>query len=342
MYYAISKRVYWRQQKRKGHYGMAVIEKAEKRRSSEIRRPGKKWRRIPAGDQFQMQTMIWPGLILCFIFSYIPMYGIIIAFKDYNILSTVTGAKWVGLKYFREFFNDPALSNVLRNTLMLNGLALVFSFPAPILLALFINEIKNVRFKKAVQTISYLPHFLSWVIFGGIVLEMLMPNGVISAALCRLGIIPEPVNFMAKGEYFYAVYTIISVVKSIGFGSILYVAAITGIDQELYEAATVDGCGRFQKMWYITIPCISGTIVIMLIFQISSILNTGYEQIILLQNSLNLAFSETLDTYVYKIGIAQSRYSYAAAVGLLKSVLSVTLMLIANQTSKKALGRGLF
>ena len=171
---------------------------------------------------------------------------------------------------------------------------------------------------------------------------MLMPSGVVSTVLTQLGIIPEPVNFMAKGNYFYAIYTIISIIKSVGFGSILYVAAIAGIDQELYEAAVVDGCGRFQKMWYITLPCISGTIVIMLIFQISSILNTGYEQIILLQNPLNLAFSETIDTYVYKVGITQSRYSYAAAVGLLKSVLSVLLMLTANQTSKKLLDRGLF
>lgn len=321
---------------------MVDLARDDKSTALENRMPKGKWRRFFSGDQFQMQSMIWPGLILCFIFSYIPMYGIIIAFKDYNILSSVTGAEWVGLKYFRDFFNDPALSNVLRNTLVLNGLALLFSFPAPILLALFINEIKNVKFKKTVQTISYLPHFLSWVIFGGIVMEMLMPNGVVSVLLYKLGILSEPINFMAKGEYFYAIYTIISIIKSVGFGSILYVAAITGIDQELYEAATVDGCGRFQKMWYITIPCISGTIVIMLIFQISSILNTGYEQIILLQNSLNLAYSETLDTYVYKIGIAQSRYSYAAAVGLLKSILSVSLMLIANQTSKKALGRGLF
>ncbi len=307
-----------------------------------IKKENKKKYGIFRSDQFQLQTLIWPGLILCFVFSYIPMYGIIISFKNYTIGSTIATAPWVGLKYFKEFWNDPALWNVLRNTLALNGLALVFSFPAPILLALFINEIKNVHFKKVVQTISYLPHFLSWVIFGGIVIEMLMPTGVVSSLLCDLGILKEPLNFMAKGEYFYAIYTIVSVIKSVGFGSILYVAAITGIDQELYEAAIVDGCGRFQKMWYITLPCITGTIVIMLIFQISSILNTGYEQIILLQNALNLQFSETLDTYVYKIGIAQSRYSYAAAVGLLKSVLSVSLMLIANKTSKKLLNRGLF
>ena len=321
---------------------MTVTKKLKKTKTNQIKDTGKRRRHLFSNDQFQMQTMIWPGLILCFIFCYIPMYGIIIAFKNYTMITNVMEAEWVGLKYFREFFSDPALSSVLRNTLMLNGLALIFSFPAPILLALFINEIKNTKFKKTIQTISYLPHFLSWVIFGGIVLEMLMPNGVISVTLYKMGIIAEPINFMAKGSYFYAIYTIISVIKSVGFGSILYVAAITGIDQELYEAATVDGCGRFQKMWYITVPCISGTIVIMLIFQISSILNTGYEQIILLQNSLNLAFSETLDTCVYKIGIAQSRYSYAAAVGLLKSIMSVTLMLIANRTSKKTLGRGLF
>ena len=303
---------------------------------------GEKRRTAFSSEQFQLQSLIWPGLICCFIFCYIPMYGIIIAFQDYNILSSISGTEWVGLKYFKEFLTDPSLGNVMRNTLMLNGLALLFSFPAPILLALFLNEIKNIKFKKVVQTISYLPHFLSWVIFGGIVLEMLMPTGVISMMLYRSGLTAEPVNFMAKGEYFYFIYTVISIIKSVGFGSILYVAAITGIDQELYEAATVDGCGRFQKMWYITIPGITGTIVIMLIFQISSILNTGYEQIILLQNSMNLSFSETLDTYVYKIGISQSRYSYAAAVGLLKSVVSVALMLIANKTSKKLLDRGLF
>lgn len=166
---------------------MAVSEKIKKSRNPETRTTGKKRWHFLSNDQFQMQTMIWPGIILCFIFCYIPMYGIIIAFKNYTVLSNMMNAEWVGLKYFREFFNDPALFNVLRNTLILNGLALVFSFPAPILLALFINEIKNLKFKKTIQTISYLPHFLSWVIFGGIVLEMLMPNGVI---LCFFVCIP--------------------------------------------------------------------------------------------------------------------------------------------------------
>ena len=276
------------------------------------------------------------------IFYYLPLAGWIMAFQNYKPKVGFLGSEFVGLEKFKFLFSDATFLQVIRNTLAMGILNLVATFVMAIVFAILLNEVRLVMGKKLVQTISYLPHFLSWVIFGGIVLEMLMPNGVISVTLYKLGVIPEPINFMAKGEYFYAIYTIISVIKSVGFGSILYVAAITGIDQELYEAATVDGCGRFQKMWYITLPCISGTIVIMLIFQISSILNTGYEQIILLQNSLNLAFSETLDTYVYKIGIAQSRYSYAAAVGLLKSILSVTLMLLANHTSKKALGRGLF
>ncbi|MEG1874571.1 MAG: ABC transporter permease subunit [Angelakisella sp.] len=293
-------------------------------------------------DQIQIQSMVWPGLIFLFVFAYLPMYGIIIAFKDYGLMSTMQTAPWAGLKYFREFLSDPALMKTVRNTLVINGLALFFSFPAPILLALLINEIKFVRFKKIAQTISYLPHFLSWVIFGGIIMEMLLPGGLVASGLHLLGLFPEDINLMAKGQYFFVIYTIVSIIKSVGYGSILYVAAITGIDQELYEAATVDGCNRFQKMIYITLPCIVGTVVIMLIFQISSILNTGYEQIILLQNPMNLAFSETIDTYVYKTGIAQTRFSYATAVGVLKSGLSVLLMLIANTASKKLLDRGLF
>ncbi|MEG1687215.1 MAG: ABC transporter permease subunit [Angelakisella sp.] len=293
-------------------------------------------------DQIQIQSMVWPGLIFLLIFAYLPMYGIIIAFKDYGLMSTMQTAPWAGLKYFREFLSDPALMKTVRNTLVINGLALFFSFPAPILLALLINEIKFVRFKKIAQTISYLPHFLSWVIFGGIIMEMLLPGGLVASGLHLLGLFPEDINLMAKGQYFFVIYTIVSIIKSVGYGSILYVAAITGIDQELYEAATVDGCNRFQKMIYITLPCIVGTVVIMLIFQISSILNTGYEQIILLQNPMNLAFSETIDTYVYKTGIAQTRFSYATAVGVLKSGLSVLLMLIANTASKKLLDRGLF
>lgn len=299
---------------------------------------GRAWNK----DQWQMQSMIIPSIIFLAVFAYIPMYGVIIAFKDYNILSTMTSSEWVGLKYFKEFLNDPTLFNTLKNTVMINGLGLLFAFPAPILLALILNELYSNKLKKIAQTVSYLPHFLSWVIFGGIMLEVLAPGGVLSDMLQLIGIADEPINFMAKGNYFYIIFTILNIIKNVGFGSIIYVAAISGVDQQLYEAATVDGCNRFQKICYITLPCIIGTIIIMFIFQISAILNTGYEQIILLQNPLNLQFSETIDTYVYKVGIKQSRMSYATAVGILKSIISVGLMLMANKLSKKCVGKGLF
>lgn len=299
---------------------------------------GRAWNK----DQWQMQSMIIPSIIFLAVFAYIPMYGVIIAFKDYNILSTMTSSEWVGLKYFKEFLNDPTLFNTLKNTVMINGLGLLFAFPAPILLALILNELYSNKLKKIAQTVSYLPHFLSWVIFGGIMLEVLAPGGVLSDMFQLIGMTDEPINFMAKGNYFYIIFTILNIIKNVGFGSIIYVAAISGVDQQLYEAATVDGCNRFQKICYITLPCIIGTIIIMFIFQISAILNTGYEQIILLQNPLNLQFSETIDTYVYKVGIKQSRMSYATAVGILKSIISVGLMLMANKLSKKCVGKGLF
>lgn len=301
-----------------------------------------KFNRSKFFSQVEVQSMVWPGLIFLFIFAYIPMYGIIIAFKDYNILTGLENSAWVGFKYFKEFFTDPNFFNILRNTFAINLLGLVICFPAPIILAILICELKSPKFKKAAQTVSYLPHFLSWVIFGGIILELLQPSGVLNSLLVSIGVLEEPINFMAKGEYFYFIITFASLVKGIGFGSILYVAAISGVDQEMYEASVIDGCNRFQKIWYITLPAILGTIVIMLIFQISSILNTGFEQILILQNGLNIPYSETIDTYVYKVGMQQSRFSYATAVGVFKSVISVALLVLANYTSRKITDKGLF
>lgn len=286
--------------------------------------------------------MVFPAIICLFIFAYIPMYGILIAFKDFQITKGIFGSAWAGLKYFKEFLTDPSLMNVLRNTLVLNILSTLIIFPAPIILALLINEIPNGPFKKGTQTISYLPHFLSWVIFAGLVLELLRPKGIFSDLLISLGITTEPTNFMANGEWFYMIYIISSLIKGLGYGAIIYVAALSGVDQEIYESATVDGCNRFQKMWHISLPSIMGTIVILLILQIGSILNTGIENILMFQNSLNLQFSETLDTYVYKVGIAQGRFSYSTAVGLLKSIVSVILLVSANKLSNKVTGKSLF
>lgn len=289
-----------------------------------------------------LQSMLVPALVCVGIFSYIPMYGILIAFKDFQITKGIFGSAWAGLKYFKDFLNDPSLVNVLRNTLVLNILSTVIIFPAPIILALLINELPNGSFKKTTQTVSYLPHFLSWVIFAGLVLEILRPKGIFSDILIRLGITDTQTNFMAHGEWFYVIYIISSLIKGLGYGAIIYVAALSGVDQEIYESATVDGCNRLQKMWHISLPSIMGTIVILLILHIGSILNTGIENILMFQNGLNLKFSETLDTYVYKVGIAQGRFSYSTAVGLLKSIVSVILLVFANKLSNKVTGKSLF
>lgn len=291
-------------------------------------------------EQLAIQSMVWPALIFLFVFAYLPMYGIVGAFREYNIVSGY--GEWVGLKYFKQFLTDPNLLNVTRNTLAINFLGLILGFPAPVILALFLNELKFTGFKRVAQTISYLPNFLSWVIFGGMVLEFLSENGAFSALLVHFGLLKHGINFMGRGEYFYIIFVIASIIKTMGYGSILYVAAIAGVDVELYEAATMDGCNRFQRMWYITIPSIMGTVVIMLIFQISAILNTGYEQILIFQNALNKPFSETIDTYVYMIGMQQQRFSYATAVGLLKSVIAVILLVGANKISKKLTEKSLF
>ncbi|MCG7378705.1 ABC transporter permease subunit [Paenibacillus sp. ACRSA] len=300
-----------------------------------------RWFRLKA--QFELQSMVWPALIFLFIFSYIPMYGILIAFKEYNMFLGITESPWAGLTHFKEFFLDPNFMSVLRNTLAINGLNLLIGFPAPIIFALMLNEITHSRFKRFVQTISYLPHFVSWVVFGGLILTILSPtNGILNFLLVQLGILSEPVNFIGEADNFWMILVTGEVIKGLGWGAIIYIAAISGVDQDMYEAATIDGAGRVQKMWYVTLPSIMGTVVIMLIFAISAILNTGFEQILVLQNPLNLETSETIDTYVYKTGLQQMRYSYSTAVGVAKSVVAVMLLLLANYVSKKITDRGLF
>lgn len=294
-------------------------------------------------NQFALQSMMLPALITVFVFCYIPMYGLIIAFKDANnILIPIHQAPWVGGKFFLEFLSDPFLKQTLINTLSLNGLALLLSFPAPILLALMIHEVRFAPYKRFVQTASYLPYFLSWVIFGGIVVDLLTPGGLVSAVATQLTNARAPMNIMGDANSFYGMYTVVNMIKNVGYASIFYLAAIAGVDQEMYEAAVVDGCNRLQKTLYITLPAISSTIAILLILQISAILNTGIEQVLILQNNANLLYSETIDTYVYKVGISQGRQSYATAVGLLKSVISIVLLVSANFITRRTMDRSLF
>lgn len=293
-------------------------------------------------EQLEIQSMVLLSVAFLFVFAYVPMYGLQMAFREYNLLKGLNGAAFVGLKYFREFLQDINLPNVLKNTLCINLLSLIIGFPVPLMLAILLNELNGGRFKRFAQTVSYLPHFLSWVIFGGLALEILSPGGILNNVLLRTGVIRRAINFIGVADYFYVIINVLAIIKSAGYSSILYIAAISGIDQELYESAHIDGCGRFRCIWHITLPMIMGTVVIVLIFQVSAILNIGIEQTLMLQNGMNISASETLDTYVYKTGIGRSRFSYAAAVGLLKSIVSVILLIGANSLSRKITKKGLF
>lgn len=268
-------------------------------------------------------------------FAYYPMYGIIIAFIKYVPGKPFLDCQWVGLKYFQQFFESPDLFLILRNTLVISGLDLLFGFPAPILLAILINELAFKRFKKFAQTVSYMPHFVSWVVVSSIMFTTLGTDGVFNEVLQLLGIVHEPVAFLSKGEYFWGLITISNIWKGIGWGSIIYLSAIAGIDEELYQAGAVDGLGRFGMIWHILLPGIKTTIVLLFILQIGGILNAGFEQQLLIGNSQTREYYDVIDTYAYRYGIQLGRYSYGAAIGLMKSAIGLSLVLITNKIAKK-------
>ncbi|GAA0406357.1 ABC transporter permease subunit [Paenibacillus motobuensis] len=292
-------------------------------------------------SQRHIQIMALLGIAWMIIFNYIPMYGVIIAFKDYDIIRTISEAPWVGLEHFKEFLSDENFGYVMKNTLGISLLKLL-TFPLPIIFALFLNEVRNLRFKRAIQTISYLPHFLSWVVLGGILATWLSDVGIINDILMALHLIDQPISYLAEPKYFWTIVITSDIWKELGWSAIIYLAAITGISPEMYEAATIDGAGRFQKMWYVTLPAIKGTISILFILAVSGVLNSNFDQILVLRNSLNDSASNVIDYYVYYTGISQGRYSFSAAIGLFKSVIALTLLLIANQVSKKLNDTSLF
>lgn len=292
--------------------------------------------------QRYLQVMALLGAAWMFVFNYIPMYSIIIAFKEYDIIRTVAEAPWVGLKHFREIFESDELVTVLRNTLGISLIKLIIGFPLPILFALLLNELRSLRFKKAMQTISYLPHFLSWVVLGGIVATFLADVGLINKLLLSLGWISEPIFYLAEPKYFWGIVITTDIWKELGWSAIIYLAAIAGVSPDLYEAATIDGASRIQKMRYVTLPCISGTIAILFILAVSGVLNSNFDQILVLRNSLNQSASDVIDIYVYRTGILSGRYSYSTAFGLMKSVVAVILLLIANKVTKRISGNSLF
>ncbi|WP_438351915.1 ABC transporter permease [Paenibacillus sp. FA6] len=292
--------------------------------------------------QRHLQTMALLGVVWMIIFNYVPMYGLIIAFKEFDIIRTISEAPWVGLEHFREFLDDDDLVNVIKNTLGMSFFKLLIGFPLPIIFALFLNELRSVKFKKFVQTISYLPHFLSWVVLGGILATWLSDVGIINNILLALHFIKEPITYLAEPSYFWTIIISSDIWKELGWSAIIYLAAISSVSPEMYEAATIDGAGRFQKMWYITLPSIKGTISILFILAVSGVLNSNFDQVLVLRNSLNDSASNVIDYYVYKTGLLSGRYSYSAAIGLIKAVIAMILLLVANKITKKLNDTSLF
>ncbi|MEE4580660.1 ABC transporter permease [Paenibacillus polymyxa] len=293
-------------------------------------------------QQRHLQTMALLGVLWMIIFHYIPMYGILIAFKHFDIIGTISSAPWAGLEHFRAFLEDDNFWYIVKNTLGISLLKLAIGFPLPIVFALFLNEIRSTRFKKSIQTISYLPHFLSWVILGGILTTWLADTGMINQLLLAWGWIDQPISYLAEPGYFWTIVVSSDIWKDLGWSAIIYLAAMAGVSTDMYEAATIDGAGRFQKMWYVTLPAIKGTISILFILAVSGILNSNFDQILVLRNSLNESASNVVDIYVYQVGIQQGRFSYSTAVGLLKSVLALILLLIANSVTKRMNNTSLF
>lgn len=287
--------------------------------------------------QWEIQLMVIPPLLLIALFHYVPMYGVLMAFQDYNLFGGFFQSNWAGLKHFRMFFHSPEFWNLMRNTICISLLKFLIGFPAPIILALMLNEIRGMAFKRVVQTISYLPHFLSWVIVAGFVSSMLATdNGSMNMLLLSLDLVEEPVNFLSIPEYFWAILVTTNVWKEVGFAAIVYLAAIAGVDPHQYEAASIDGASRFKQIFLITLPNITPIIIIFMILAIGNILNAGFEDILLLAtNPVLRDVSDVIDTYVYRIGLMNARYSYAAAAGLFKAIVSVTLLVIANSAARR-------
>ena len=280
-------------------------------------------------------------LIWYIVFRYIPLYGIQIAFRDYRVARGFFGSEWVWFKHFERFFNSFYFDRVVGNTLVINGISLLLGFPIPILLALMLNELTNRRYKKVLQNVTYIPHFLSAVVLVSILQLIFNPNtGVYNLILKSMGM--KTTNYFATISAFKPMYIISGLWQNMGWDSILYIAALAAIDPEQYEAATIDGATRFQKMLYISIPGIMGTVTIMLLLRCGQIMNIGYEKVLLMQNDLNKASSDVISTYVYRVGILDGNYSYSTAINLFNSGCNIILLYVANLLAKKMGGSSLW
>lgn len=284
--------------------------------------------------------MVLPGFLTVLIFSYFPMYGILIAFKDYSAAKGIMDSPWVGFKYFNTFFHDPMAFRVLKNTLLLGVFTLFWSFPAPIILALLFNELRNKRFKKVVQTVSYFPHFISVVIVAGMIKEFTARDGLFNDIISFFG--GSPIMFLLEPDYFRTIFISSGIWQGIGFGTIIYLAALSGIDPTLYDVAEVDGANRWKKIVHITWPSLRSTTVILLIFAVGGVLGTDFQKIILLYSPETYSVADVIGSYVYRQGILGAQYEYTTAIGLFMSVISFIVLYLTNWISRKVSDTSLF
>ncbi|RAV00191.1 sugar ABC transporter permease [Paenibacillus sp. YN15] len=299
-------------------------------------RKATRWKTVWSGvkrDKF-LYAIALPGLMYFLLFRYVPMWGVIISFQDYSPYQGLWGSPWVGFEHFTRFFSNPDFFILFRNTMAINLLSLVFFFPLPILLSLLLNELRQKTYKRIVQSIIYLPHFLSWVIIVGITFLMLSQgDGVINKMLVALGF--SKIDFLTNKNYFWGLLTLQSIWKDAGWGTIIFLAAMAGIDPQLYEAVKIDGAGRFRQMWHVTLPGIRTVVVILLILRIGHIMDVGFEQAFLMANGAVSEVADVFDTYVYRLGVRQGQFSFSTAVGLFKSVVGLLLVVGANKLAQK-------
>ena len=301
----------------------------------------RKKNRLAFFKDWRLYAMFLPAAALLIVFNYLPMYGIVLAFKDYNPRLGILASEWIGLTNFKEIFSDPYFITVLKNTLKISVLKCIFTFPVPIILALLLNEVKCSGFKRVVQTVSYLPYFISWVIISGILVDICsIDNGIITNLIGSLTGVK--MNFFGNSNHFIGLLVVSEIWKGAGWGTIIYFAAMSGVDPAIYEAAIMDGANRFQRMRHITMPALVPAIGINLIFTCSSLLSAGFDQIFNLYNPVVYEGADIIDTYIYRIGVTNGNYGTSTALGLFNSVIGVTLMLTANKIIKRMGGIGIW
>ena len=288
------------------------------------------WKRCLS--QKALISMIIPGVLIVFIFNYIPMYGILMAFQKYNVAEGIMGSEWVGLKYFQMFFENPFAWRLIKNTLLLGIYSLLWNFPFPIILALLLDQLPSQKFKRVVQTVSYFPYFISMVVVVGILQEFFASDGVINEIRAVLG--ASEIPFLVDPRYFRSLYIGSGLWQGVGWGSIIYLAALSNVDPQLHEAAIIDGANRWQRVRYISWPTIVPTTTVMLIFAVSGILGNDYQKILLLYNESTYEVADVINTYVYREGIAGGRIEYTTAIGLMMNIVSFVLLVLTNQISK--------